>query len=87
MSCYLYILSSKVVSRRYIGIADDITKRVIRHNSGAVRSTKPYRPWEVVYKEVFPDKITARKREVYLKKSYSAREEIFNKIANLAPIV
>lgn len=77
---HLYIIQSTTRAWHYIGITADIPKRIVEHNAGKVKSTKPYRPLQLVYKEVFPDKTTARKREIFLKKTAKAREEIFNKI-------
>ena len=79
-------MSSKK-EKRYIGIADDIEKRLERHNAGHVKSTKPYIPWNLVYAETYPDKQTARKREAYLKRSYHARKEIFDKLIKYGLIV
>lgn len=45
---YTYILFSSKYSRFYIGQTDIISKRLERHNSGYVLSTKPFRPLELV---------------------------------------
>ena len=76
---YLYVLKSEKFDRHYIGITNNIEKRLIKHNTNSVRSTKSYRPWLLVYKEVFTDKTSARKREVFLKKTAAAREDVFSK--------
>ena len=83
---YLYIIQSKRSGKRYIGITADFQKRVDKHNSGSVRSTKAYRPWMLIRKEEFPDKKSARIREIFLKKTAKARKELFEKI-EIAPIV
>ena len=67
MIYYVYILKSCVRDRFYIGCTEDLEKRVLAHNSGGTRSTKPYRPWKLVYSEKFFDKREAYKREWYLK--------------------
>ena len=78
---YLYIIKSLSVNNwRYIGISDDVEKRLRQHNSGKTRSTKAYVPFKIIYTENFPDKSSARGREIYLKKSYTAREEIFKNL-------
>lgn len=74
---YLYILKSLKYERHYIGITDDILKRLAKHNSGSVKSTKAYRPWIIFQKEEFSNKITARKREIFLKKTARARMELY----------
>ena len=76
---YLYILKSQRINRFYIGSTSDITKRLEKHNSGLVRSTKGYYPWTLIHKEVFLEKKSARQREIHLKKNYQARKEILNR--------
>ena len=77
---YLYVLKSTIAPRHYIGITDNLEKRLAKHNSASVKSTKPYRPWQLAYYEDFTDKTSARKQEIYLKKNFKTREELFKKI-------
>jgi len=42
-------------------------KRIVRHNSGMVKSTKSGRPWEVLYIERFSTKSEAYRRELEIK--------------------
>ncbi len=44
---FVYILRSTATGRYYYGHTKDLSKRIKQHNSGKVRSTKAYRPWEV----------------------------------------
>ncbi len=67
MSYFTYILFSPISGRYYIGSTKNVTERLLRHNKGATRSTKPYRPWEIVYFEEFDKKTEARKRENQIK--------------------
>ncbi|MFA5573759.1 MAG: GIY-YIG nuclease family protein [Brumimicrobium sp.] len=71
---YTYILYSAVHDRYYIGQTNDITKRLIRHNAGNVRSTKPFRPWEIVYYEEFETRKESMNREAKLKSWKSVKE-------------
>jgi putative endonuclease len=48
-------------------VTDNIKRRISEHNSGSSKSTKPYRPWKVVYSEIFGGIKEAYKREKYLK--------------------
>lgn len=50
---YVYILKGLSSGRYYIGSAVDIDVRLTQHNRGTVRSTKPYRPWRLIFKRVF----------------------------------
>jgi putative endonuclease len=68
MSHFIYLLYSETRDRYYIGSCADVSKRLIRHNAGATASTKPGRPWKVVYSETFSSKTEALKREIYLKR-------------------
>lgn len=80
---YLYVLKSSVRERHYIGITADLSAILVKHNQGGVKSTKAYRPWKLAYVENYLTKTDARKREIFLKKTARARNDIFEKI-NLA---
>ncbi len=45
---FVYILNSVNFDKYYIGQANNVEERLLRHNSGYVSSTKPYRPWNLV---------------------------------------
>ena len=64
---YVYVLRSLKDGNSYIGITDDLERRLKQHNSGSNASTKYRRPFEIIYKELTPDRITARRREKFLK--------------------
>lgn len=77
---YVYIIQSLVKNWKYIGSTDNMARRLMMHNSGTTKSTKPYRPLKLIYSESFNTKTEALKREIFLKKNFKAREEIYNKI-------
>jgi putative endonuclease len=83
MKYYLYVIVSEK-GRRYIGISENPDERLLRHNSGYVRSTKGYRPWKIIYREVFSSKTDARKRELELKNKGPLREQLFAHITALS---
>jgi putative endonuclease len=64
---FVYILKSLKVLRYYIGSSENVARRLSDHNSGKVKSTKAYKPWEVVYLEKFNIKSDAFKREKQIK--------------------
>jgi len=64
---YVYILRSKLKPRHYIGFTSNLDKRLAHHNEGLNRSTKPLRPWEVIYYEQYATKEEAWKREKQIK--------------------
>jgi len=80
---HLYVIESTKIKRKYIGITDDVQKRLIQHNQKRVRSTKAYVPWRLVYREDYLTKTEARKREIELKKNAWKRNDLFKKIDNL----
>jgi putative endonuclease len=64
---YIYAIESQFDKRIYVGLTEDVEKRVDQHNKGKTKSTKPYRPWTVKYIETALTRLDARKREKYLK--------------------
>jgi len=64
---YVYILKSTINKDLYIGYSEDLKRRLMEHNSGNVRATKPNRPWMLIYYEAYRDKRDASKREKHLK--------------------
>jgi putative endonuclease len=70
---YTYILYSKDFDRYYVGQCEFIDIRLKRHNNRCVPSTKPYVPWEIVYKEVFATRAEAANREKEIKNKKSRK--------------
>lgn len=64
---YVYILISKRDVKRYIGLTNNLKRRLNLHNSGKVQATKNRKPFELIYYEEFEDRINAAKREKFLK--------------------
>ncbi len=71
---YVYVLKSKATERFYIGETADLKNRLERHNSGKVKSTKPYKPWELIYYEAHLIKCLAKKTERFYKTSQGRRQ-------------
>ena len=68
---YVYIIRSAKNGRYYVGSTNNLERRLIEHNSGRMKSTKGYIPFELVYKEFFSDRILAVRRERYIKSQKS----------------
>jgi putative endonuclease len=65
---YVYILSS-LSGTLYVGLTDDLRRRVEEHKLGLVDSfTKKYNVNRLVYFETFRDPEIAAKREIQVKK-------------------
>ncbi|GIV36728.1 MAG: hypothetical protein KatS3mg032_1107 [Cyclobacteriaceae bacterium] len=76
---FVYVIRSRIDGRLYKGMTHDIALRMRAHNSGKVRSTRAYRPWELVYQECFSTMQGARDRELFFK-SGQGREYLKAKI-------
>ena len=69
----VYVLKSVDNYRGYVGITENLDRRIVGHNSGKTKSTKGYRPWELFFFEEYPTRIEARGREKYLKSAPGRR--------------
>ena len=67
----------------YIGSTKDVQKRFFMHNAGRVRSTKGYRPWELLGYEEFVTRSEAVLRERFTK-SHQQKEILKRKYAMAA---
>ncbi|WGD53280.1 GIY-YIG nuclease family protein [Bradyrhizobium sp. CB1650] len=66
---YVYILASKIGGTLYIGVTNDLIRRVAEHKSKLIGSfTEKYDVARLVYFEQFDDPENAIKREKRLKK-------------------
>ena len=66
---YVYILASHIGGTLYIGVTNDLVRRVFEHKSKLVESfTEKYDVVKLVYFEQFDDPENAIKREKRLKK-------------------
>ena len=64
---YVYAIVSKTRNYIYVGLTNDLERRLNEHNKGLNKTTKPYKPFELLYKEVVETRMEARNRELYLK--------------------
>src|SRR6187402_3704398 len=64
---YIYVLVSVSRNYIYVGMTDNLERRIMYHNAGYNKTTKAYRPFRVLLTEQFPSRIEAREREKYLK--------------------
>ncbi len=73
MFFYNYVIQSIKNSNLYVGYTTDLIERLEKHNKGLVKSTKPDRPWRLIYYEACLNKEDAKRREHYLKTSQGQR--------------
>ncbi|HEX5170648.1 MAG TPA: GIY-YIG nuclease family protein [Cyclobacteriaceae bacterium] len=64
---FVYAISSRIRSYIYVGLTDNFDRRFLQHNNGYNKTTKPYRPFQVLIVESYPTRIEARVREKFLK--------------------
>jgi len=74
MFYYVYFLRSLEEAKLYIGSTDGLKKRLKDHNQGKVKSTKAFKPWEIVYYEAHKNKTLALKAELFYKTSQGRRQ-------------
>ena len=84
---FTYVLKSKIRNWIYVGSTHDVFRRFGEHERGEVQSTKPYRPFELVFYEAFFAKEDAIRREDYLKttKGKSTLRMMLRKSLNIHP--
>ncbi|MGJ5642824.1 GIY-YIG nuclease family protein [Formosa sp. S-31] len=64
---YVYAISSKLHNYIYVGLTQNVEIRIQRHNDGRERTTRFYKPFELIYSEVCETRPEARLREKYWK--------------------
>jgi putative endonuclease len=64
---YVYILESLEGQHFYVGITDDLSARLAKHNAGEVSHTAKYRPWRIKTYIAFSNEKQAFEFEKYLK--------------------
>ena len=64
---YVYAIKSTERNYIYVGLTNNIDRRLHEHNSGYNKTTRPYAPYKVIYSESFETRKEARSKEKYLK--------------------
>ena len=68
MKYYAYVIASKKpFLKTYVGWTNNISKRIKKHNSSKGAKSTRGRKWNLIYKEIFSNKIKAMKREYQIK--------------------
>lgn len=78
MPYFTYILKSEKNNDIYIGSCENVLIRLNRHNAGKVKSTKGYKPWDLLEFKQFNTRGEAVKQERFLK-SHQRKEIIKRK--------
>ena len=72
---YVYALSSIERKYIYVGLTNNLNRRIAQHNNGYEKTTKPYRPFSLILVEECSTRKEARFREKYWK-SGSGKEKL-----------
>ena len=67
-NAFVYIMSNKKRTTFYIGVTNNLERRVKEHKQGYSEFTNKYKLYDLVYYEIISDIITAIAREKQLKR-------------------
>ncbi|WP_373059179.1 GIY-YIG nuclease family protein [Zunongwangia sp. H14] len=70
---FVYAIRSQLKDWIYVGMTNNVQRRIAQHNAGQNKSTKAYKPFQFLFSENFPTRPEARKREKYLKSTAGKR--------------
>jgi putative endonuclease len=77
---YLYVLRSEQDGTFYVGVTDDLNRRLAQHNDGFSNFTSKHKPWKLIYYEAYTSLALARKREEKLKNHARGFQELKKRI-------
>ena len=64
---YVYAIRSRTRNYIYVGLTDNVLRRLHQHNTGLNPTTKPYAPFDLIWSGAYQTRSEARKKEKYLK--------------------
>jgi putative endonuclease len=67
MIWHVYAIRSVARNYIYVGLTSDVEQRLTRHNEGREKTTRAYRPFDLIFTESFGTRTDAREREKHLK--------------------
>ena len=79
---YVYLIKSTFKNWTYVGFSENIWRRIKQHNSGQTKSTKPYKPFNVLFVQEVHIRTEARSLEKYLKVRFN-KESLLQVIAEV----
>jgi len=79
---YVYIIKSRKTNEIYIGLTNNLRRRIIEHNKKQSFSTKSNAPWYLIYYEAYKSEKDAMLREKGLKHYGRALAMLKNRIKN-----
>lgn len=79
---YFYVLKSSKNDQLYFGHTNNLQERIKKHNSGEVESTKPLKPFKLIYYEAYVSMDDAKHREYSIKLRGNAYRQLKRRIRN-----
>ena len=70
---FVYILLSQKDNKFYIGLSNNLERRMSQHSNGEVTSTKARRPLDLIFYEAYLNERDAVRREDYFKTTKGKR--------------
>ncbi len=67
---YVYIIQSEKDNHLYVGMTNNLRRRLELHDSGKIFSTRPRMPFKPIYYEAHENKYDAAAREHFLKSGW-----------------
>ncbi len=64
---FVYAIKSEKENYIYVGLTNNLERRISQHNSGKEKTTRSRAPFRLIYKEARETRLIARKREKYFK--------------------
>ncbi|MDP4263118.1 MAG: GIY-YIG nuclease family protein [Bacteroidota bacterium] len=64
---YVYSIHSLPKNYTFAGLTDNVERKFLEHQSGRNKTTRPYRPFKIIYAEECSTRQEAQERERYLK--------------------
>jgi len=71
MAFFTYIIYSSTLDKYYTGHTDNLTDRILEHNSGISTYTSKSNDWQLVFSEEFQTRKEAYAREMAIKRKKS----------------
>jgi putative endonuclease len=76
---YIYVIMTNNFNRYYIGVTNDLNRRLGEHNEGLNKSTRG-KEWILVYIEGYISRSFAERREQQLKRNGRMRQFLIKRI-------
>ena len=74
MKHFVYVLINYDGSKTYTGSTYDLERRLLEHNLGKNKSSKPYIPYEILFYEAFDSLVEANRQEKFYKTTTGRRK-------------